>query len=80
VNGWRFGDAYEGENRDEHDLASLFAVLEGEILPTYYGDRERWVEMMMASIRMGERFSSDRMVREYYATMYAAERSERAVS
>ena len=64
----------------EHDLASLFAVLEGEILPTYYGDRERWVEMMMSSIRMGERFSSDRMVQEYYDAMYAAERSERAVS
>lgn len=80
VNGWQFGDAYEGENRDEHDLASLFAVLEGEILPTYYGDRERWVEMMMSSIRMGERFSSDRMVQEYYDAMYAAERSERAVS
>mgnify|MGYP001229612679 FL=1 len=80
VNGWQFGDAYEGENRDEHDLASLFAVLEGEILPTYYGDRDRWIEMMLASIRMGANFSSDRMVREYYETMYSVERAERAVS
>lgn len=80
VNGWQFGDGYEGENRDEHDLASLFAVLEGEILPTYYDDRTRWVEMMMASIQMAERFSSHRMLREYYAELYANDRTERAVS
>lgn len=80
VNGWQFGDAYEGEDRDQHDLASLFAVLEGEILPTYYTNRARWVEMMLASIEMGARFSSDRMVHEYFETLYATERSERAVS
>src|SRR5690606_6793761 len=79
-NGWQFGDAYEGEDRDAHDIAALFAVLEGEILPTYYENRPRWVEMMFASIAMSERFSSDRMVREYYETLYAAERPERAVS
>ena len=80
VNGWQFGDGYEGEDRDEHDLASLFAVLEGEILPTYHGDRARWVEMMRASIRMAEQFSSHRMVREYFTELYADDRSERAVS
>jgi len=80
VNGWQFGDGYEGEDRDEHDLASLFAVLEGEILPTYHGGRARWVEMMRASIRMAEQFSSHRMVREYFTELYADDRSERAVS
>ena len=36
-------------------------------------DPARWARMMRASIRMGvERFSSDRMVTEYFARLYSA--------
>jgi sulfide:quinone oxidoreductase len=46
-----------------------------EVLPAF-ADPERWTTMMRASIRMAvERFSSDRMVREYFARLYAAPRS-----
>jgi starch phosphorylase len=68
-NGWAIGD---GASRDvESDLANLYAVLEGEVLPAWK-DRARWTRMMVESVRMGEtRFSSDRMVREYFERMYA---------
>jgi len=80
VNGWQIGDGYEGEDRDEHDLRSLMEVLQGEILPTYYGDQERWIRMMRASIEMSRwRFSSDRMVEEYYERLYSAPKRLRAV-
>lgn len=69
VNGWQFGDGVEGS--DAHDLDSLYKVLFGEVLPTYYDRRDRWVQMMRSSISMSQKqFSSDRMVQEYYAKMY----------
>src|SRR5579883_2369572 len=72
-NGWAIGDHGEGADEDARDHAALVATLEGEVLPTYLGDRRRWVAMMQASIAMAaERFSSDRMVREYFARLYAA--------
>jgi starch phosphorylase len=81
VNGWQIGGAYEGEDRDEHDLRSLMDLLKDEILPTYYGNRDRWVEMMKASIAMSEwKFSSDRMVEEYFKNLYSLEKRLRAVS
>lgn len=79
VNGWQIGDGYEGPDRDQHDLDSLMETLSREILPTYYGDRKKWVEMMFASIEMSERFSTDRMVREYYEKLYGLNKRLRAV-
>ncbi len=80
VTGWKIGDPEPGDDAfddaaaahiDERDRARLYEVLEQEVLPTYYGDRARWVRMMRASIAMSAwRFSSDRMVEEYVARMY----------
>ena len=40
------------------------------MLPAY-ADRARWVGIMQASIRTcAEKFSSDRMVREYFDRLY----------
>jgi starch phosphorylase len=67
-NGWAIGDDSEGN--EERDLESLYETLEKEILPAW-ADRARWVEMMRASIATArERFSSDRMVREYVERLY----------
>ncbi len=56
---------------DHRDRDRLYAILEGEVLPAYYGDRARWVGMMRAAIGMSQwRFSSDRMVQEYVARLY----------
>jgi starch phosphorylase len=75
VNGWRIGEArsYTSDAEgDGADAASLHDLLEQEVLPRFYGDRAAWVRMMRASATMAvTRFSSDRMVREYFATLYA---------
>jgi starch phosphorylase len=72
VNGWAIGDGRAGApDQDQRDLEALWATLEGEVLPAWQ-DRERWTAMMQASIEtVEERFSSDRMVREYFARLYA---------
>lgn len=72
-NGWAIGNHDEGPERDATDARSLYDLLEKEILPAW-ADRTHWVRMMQASIRMAEeRFSSDRMVREYYERLYVTE-------
>jgi starch phosphorylase len=71
-NGWAIGDgAPIGSDRDAVDAEALYDVLEREVLPAY-ADRSRWVGMMEASIALcQERFSSDRMVCEYFEKLYA---------
>ena len=67
------GDGYEGSDQDGHDARALYEVLEKEVFPAY-ANRERWARMMQASIRMAEeRFTSDRMVREYFDRLYPDE-------
>jgi glycogen phosphorylase len=74
VTGWAIGDGTEGQRPEEHDArdhAALFRILEDEMLPAYAA-RPRWREMMRASIRMAAgRFSAERMVRDYFARLYA---------
>jgi starch phosphorylase len=69
VNGWAIGD--ERTSDDARDLASLQQVLESEVLPAWQ-DRTRWGVMMRSSIEVAEqRFTSDRMVREYFDRLYS---------
>jgi glycogen phosphorylase len=68
VNGWAIGD--DSPSDDERDLDSLFGVLEREVLPAW-ANRQRWIQLMLASIHMAEtRFTSDRMVNEYFEKLY----------
>jgi len=70
-NGWAIGEATEPDQ--DRDLEALYATLENEILPAF-ADRARWTAMMEASIAtVEERFSSDRMVRDYFARLYATD-------
>jgi starch phosphorylase len=80
-NGWAIGRGEEAApDQDRRDLAALLATLEDEVLPAY-ADPARWVRIMRASIvSVEERFSSDRMVREYFARLYAPEVPEAALS
>lgn len=71
VNGWQIGDGYQGADQDEVDAKSLYKVLLEEIIPTYYKQRTKWVEMMHSSIEMSHwQFSAARMVQDYYQLMY----------
>lgn len=74
LNGWQFGNAFENENEtslDNHDAQALYSVLLDEVVPLYYENKERWASMMKKSIETcAERFSAERMVKEYYNLMY----------
>lgn len=74
VNGWQIGDGYENRNEkklDTHDQKSLYEVLLNEVLPTYYDDRKKWVEMMKQSVITTHRpFAVKRMLQEYYDQLY----------
>ncbi|NMB45408.1 MAG: alpha-glucan family phosphorylase [Firmicutes bacterium] len=76
VNGWQFGGGYEGHNQSQYDLASLYEMLLQEVLPTYYENPSRWQNMMLASINTAyHRFSSQRMLTEYYNILYQPSRT-----
>lgn len=74
ISGWLL-DTIEKEaeewHQDEHDLKALYRVLLDEVIPTYYQNIHKWRDMMRASIDMSYyQFSSWRMLKEYYDTMY----------
>lgn len=74
VSGWLLEQAAkqsEAWDQDEKDLQELYQVLFNEIIPTYYYQRDRWQEMMVASIDMAQwQFSSARMIKEYFDVIY----------
>lgn len=74
VNGWQFGDGFENSDEavlDAHDLKALYQVLLEEVIPTYYKDRPKWVEMMKNSIlSTKDQFAVKRMLDEYYNQLY----------
>src|SRR5206468_10855152 len=74
INGWAIGDGSSGApDQDERHRAALYATLENEVLPAY-ADPGRWADMMRASIATAEAgFTSDRMVRDYFARLYAGD-------
>lgn len=76
VNGWQIGDGYENKKEDKldaHDQKALYKVLLKEVVPTYYDQRTRWVEMMKQSIlSTKDQFAVKRMLDEYYRKLYTA--------
>lgn len=77
VNGWQFGDGFESYNEeilDKHDSDALYDTLLNRVLPTYYDNKQKWIEMMKESIKTTiEHFSTERMVKEYYEKLYKTE-------
>jgi starch phosphorylase len=73
LTGWAIGRGENaGPGADERDGAALYDTLDNEVLPAW-ADPPRWTRMMRAAIEMStRRFSSDRMVSEYFERLYAA--------
>jgi len=69
--GWAIGPGPEDTNAenitDNEDASALYSILDKEIIPTYYNDRERWCEIMKHAISLGAYFNTHRVVREYAA-------------
>jgi starch phosphorylase len=76
VNGWGIGRrpawADLGESQEGEEENDLYSKLSGSVLPTYYNDHERWLEMAKASIAtVGALFNSYRMVEDYVTRVYS---------
>jgi starch phosphorylase len=89
LDGW-WAEAYNGENgwalpgevldypvaQDERDAQLLHAVLDGEVVPSFYERDERglpvaWLARMRASLKsLGPRFCATRMLGEYVERFY----------
>jgi starch phosphorylase len=75
-NGWAFGDVSGEIDRTAIDAASIYQLLEDEIIPLYYtmsddGFPKGWVRVMKEAIRSNAaRFSARRMVKEYVERYY----------
>jgi starch phosphorylase len=65
-----------GWTLDPHDISSsLYGTLENEVVPLYYEQDDAgipiaWVEMMKKSIKLSEKYSTERMLREYDQRLY----------
>jgi len=69
VNGFAVGGRDSGD--DVKDLNALYDTLEKRVLPAW-SDRAKWTRMMVASVKMArEGFSAERMIRDYFSTLYA---------
>jgi starch phosphorylase len=53
------------------EAESIYNKLEGSILPTYYNDRRKFIEIMQHAIAVnGSYFNTQRMVQDYTANAY----------
>jgi starch phosphorylase len=74
LTGWDIGEInrQKREGRD-HSLhcASLYDKLERVIVPLFYRDRERFIDVMIHSIAInGSFFNTHRMIQEYVLNAY----------
>ncbi|OGI02531.1 MAG: hypothetical protein A2Y25_07095 [Candidatus Melainabacteria bacterium GWF2_37_15] len=64
-------DDISWEERHWKDYECLMNIMDNNILPTYYEDKQKWAQLMRQAIRTAEAyFHSDRMVIEYYNRLY----------
>ena len=64
-------DEMPWEERHWKDHECVMDLIENEIIPTYYNDKDEWARLMRQAIRTSEAyFNSDRMVIEYYNRLY----------
>jgi starch phosphorylase len=76
VTGWAIGESRRGAAANlpqdgGAEAESLYAKLEGTILPMYYGERHRYLEVMQHAIAInGSFFNTQRMVQQYITDAY----------
>jgi len=66
--GWVIGDKDLSDNPtndDKADVQSLYNILEKEIIPLYYHDREQWLQCSKKAISLMSDFAAKRCIEEY---------------
>jgi len=70
-NGWLIESCENEKDLDGRDFKAMYRVLNNEVIPLFYNNRESWIKMMKKSIEMSQqKFSAERMLEEYYRLMY----------
>jgi starch phosphorylase len=75
VTGWSIGPAHDApvaeNDKRTMELEDLYDKLRYLIIPTFYGDRDKWIDMMKNSIgKVAYYFNSHRMMRRYITEAY----------
>ncbi|MFH1173818.1 MAG: alpha-glucan family phosphorylase [archaeon] len=72
VTGWSIGNPRaDMENNHDEDVEDMYNKLEYVILPTFYNQRDKWIEIMRHSIAInGSFFNTHRMVQQYVLNAY----------
>jgi len=75
VTGWAIGElpnsATVSEDQSPRDAASLYDKLERVVVPLFYRDRERFIDVMRHAIALnGSFFNTQRMVLQYVTKAY----------
>lgn len=64
-------DSLPQEEKDKAEAKNLLDLLEHEVIPMYYNNPEKWVEIMKAGMReVLPFFDAGRMAHEYYEKLY----------
>jgi len=71
LTGWSIDSILEVESIDEKDAHSLYDKLEQVIIPTFYQNRDRWIDIMRHAIAINASFfNTHRMVQQYVLNAY----------
>ena len=73
MTGWSIGPAAPADRSDDgrEDADDLYRKLRAVIAPLFYGDRDRWVDVMRQAIAFNASFfNTHRMVQQYAANAY----------
>ncbi|MFC1528254.1 alpha-glucan family phosphorylase [Candidatus Neomarinimicrobiota bacterium] len=67
-NGWGIGNPEVVD--DEADANHLYELLENKVIPTFYDDQNKWLSLMVESIKTGLNFTAYRMIKDYQNKYY----------
>lgn len=72
LTGWSIGEDSRGESGERSsDALSLYDKLEGVIVPLFYHERDRFVDVMLNAIALnGSFFNTHRMIQQYVLKAY----------
>jgi starch phosphorylase len=74
LTGWSIGGSGEARTDSSADAAALYEKLESAVLPTFYREPERFIDMMRHTIALnGSFFHTQRMLQEYLSKAYDGE-------
>ena len=72
LTGWSIGSASDTESAEEGNAQCLYEKLEKVIIPLFYNNRQKWIDIMRHSIAINASFfNTHRMVQQYVLNAYS---------